>query len=883
MKNIITIVLLFVIVNAVMAGGSKPGVLSKLNIQRSTEKIKIDGLLEEDAWKSAGVTDFFQKDPNQGKPATEKTEVWLTYDDDAIYIAAKCYDSNPDSILANLARRDYNAISDAFYIYLDTFNDKQTGFYFAITPAGQLKDGILENDVYTNDSWDGVWEGNAKIVEDGWTVEMRVPYSQLRFTEKEKYIWGVNFRRDISRKNEFVYLVYTPRDGNGFVSRFPELTGLENLTPPQRFSILPYITGKASYLQHSPGDPFNDGSKYSPNFGVDIKYGLGTSLTLDATINPDFGQVEVDPAVVNLGDTEITFSENRPFFIEGMSIFRFGNRGANKSSWDNSPSLFYSRRIGRAPQGSLPSNDYADVTSATHILGAGKISGRIFNNWKFGTVQALTKREFAEIQLNNIRSEVEVEPLTYYGVAIAQKDFNAGRQGIGILATYTNRFFNEAQLKSNINSNALVAGVDGWTFLDDEKDFVLTGWSAVSNINGTKERMIQLQRSSVHYFQQPGTNLKVDSNATSLSGYAGRLFLNKQSSAGGWWGNASLTVISPGFNTNDLGYMSRANSMRWHAQFVKAWTTPNEIYRRISIGDGISQTFDYNGNLTSFTNGFWGSATFANYWALDFWFDYGAESINNRRTRGGPLTLNPVSRTLQLSLYSNGNKPVSFSMNFNTTSNVSSYNYLALTINIKPTTNLSVSFGSRLSKLKEVAQWVGSYADPTANLTYGRRYVFGTMDQTEISGNIRLDWIVTPTLSLQLYLQPLISSGRYTDIKQLDRERSFDFTNYGKKGSSINKITSSHGSVSYQLDADGSGPSPLYKVGNPDYSYTSLRGNAVLRWEYMPGSTIYLVWTQSRAGFENNGDFEFGRSFDNLLTSRPDNIFMIKVNYWIGK
>ena len=875
--------LFFFLVFSISIVAQTPPFISRLSIQRSTEPISIDGNLTEGIWKTPGITGFYQKDPNQGQPATEKTEVWLTYDDDAIYVAAHCYDSNPDSILANLARRDYGTISDNFYLYLDPFNDKQTGFYFAITPAGQLKDGILVSDVSSDGSWDGVWEGNAKITNDGWTLEMRIPYSQLRFTEKDKYTWGINFRRDIRRKNEMAYLVYTPRNENGFVSRFPELSGLEKLNPPQRFSILPYITGKAEYLQHEPGNPFNTGSKYSPTIGVDIKYGLGTNLTLDATINPDFGQVEVDPAVVNLSDNEIYFSENRPFFIEGMSIFRFGNGGANRSSWDSSPTLFYSRRIGRSPQGSVPNNDYADIPTGANILGAGKISGRIFNDWKFGTIQAVTQRAFADIQLNNVKSEAEVEPLTYYGIARAQKDFDAGKQGLGFIATYTNRFFSDENLKSNINDNAIVGGIDGWTFFDEKKDYVLTGWLSASNITGNQTRMIQLQRSSVHYFQRPDSKLSVDSSATSLSGYAGRVFFNKQSSEGGWWGNASFMFISPGYNSNDLGYQSRANFIRWHAQYVKVWNTPNEIYRSLMIGDGVSQTFDYDGNLTSFNNGFWGSVYFANYWGADFWFDYSPSTINNRRTRGGPLTLNPASRSLDFSFYSNENKPVSFSMHYSGYSDISTFNHVGGDISIKPTTSLSISFGTCVSMLNEKAQWVGSYADATANQTYGRRYIFGNMDQTEISTNIRLDWTLTPTLSLQLYIQPLISSGSYSDLKQLERSRSLDFIKYGDGNSTITKTISSNGNITYDLDADGNGPSPKHTIGNPDFNYTSLRGNAVLRWEYLPGSTIYLVWTQSRSGFEPNGDFQFDRSFDNMMSARPDNIFMIKMTYWFGK
>jgi hypothetical protein len=867
----------------VIDSAKTPEFIKRLKIQRITGKIEIDGILNEEIWKSPGITAFFQQDPNQGKPASEKTEVWMAYDDDAIYIAAKLYDSHPDSILSNLSRRDYSTVADAFVVYLDPFYDKRTGFYFGITASGVLKDGILYNDSWSDSSWDGVWEGTAKIDADGWALEMRIPFSQLRFVQQTGYAWGINFSRYICRKEETSYLVYTPRNKSGFVSRFPGLDGLEKINPPQRFSILPYVTGKAEYLQHSPGDPFNSGSKYTPGIGVDFKYGIGTNLTLDATINPDFGQVEVDPAVVNLSDNETSYSENRPFFIEGTNIFSFGNGGANRGSYFgfNSPSLFYSRRIGRAPQGSLPDNDYADFPTGTHILGAGKITGRILDDWKFGTVQALTKREYADIQLNGAKSETEIEPLTYYGIARAQKDFNSGMQGLGLITTYTHRFFSDERLRSEINSDALVSGIDGWTFLDKDKEYVLTGWFVLSNVYGNKERIIQLQQSSMHYFQRPDGSVKVDSNATSMTGYAGRLFLNKQS--GTWWMNASFGVISPKFNTNDLGIFYRGDMINWHLQYVKTWNTPTDLYRNMGIGNCIYQTFDYAGNTTTAGNYLWSYITFSNYYEIDLSFDYEPEYYNNRKTRGGPQTLEPLSRNWNLSASSNTNKPVSVSLYYNLGSSVGRYDNIGASLILQPSTNLSIQIGPSLYKTNEPAQWVGSYNDPSATQTYGRRYVFAKLNQTEVSANIRFDWVLSPTLSFQVYIQPLISTGQYTNMKMLAKSRSYDFSSYGENGSTVNKKFYADGSFTYELDVDGSGTSPVYTVENPDFNVISLRGNAVLRWEYMPGSTLYFVWTQSRYSYNQNGEFEFNRSFSNLSSIRPDNIFMVKLTYWLGK
>jgi hypothetical protein len=486
---------------AALSSGSTDSV-SVQNIQvhavRSSEYIVVDGILSEFVWQSPNaVTSFYQRDPNEGARASERTEVRVAYDDEAIYVGARMYDIAPDSIIARLGRRDSRNNSDELDVYIDPYHDRRSGFYFGVNAAGTLLDGALYNDDWNDDSWDGVWEGKARIDEKGWTVEMRIPFSQLRFTREASYVWGINFERDIGRKNERSFVVFTPKNGSGFVSRFPELVDIARIEASRRLEVLPYFTTKAEYTGHAQGDPFNSGSKYLPGTGADIKIGLGSNLTLDATVNPDFGQVEVDPAVVNLSDAETFFQEKRPFFIEGANTFQFGRGGSNNywsfNWWE--PNLFYSRRIGRAPQGSLPSYDYADLPIGTHILGAAKLSGRV-DGWNVGAIQALTAREFADLQVSSVRSQVEVEPLSYYGVARLQRDLNDGRQGLGAISTLAVRSFREKSLQDEINSSAMVTGLDGWTFLDSDKTFVLTGWTALSRVAGSQARMISLQESS---------------------------------------------------------------------------------------------------------------------------------------------------------------------------------------------------------------------------------------------------------------------------------------------------------------------------------------------------------------------------------------------------
>ncbi|MDP4174281.1 MAG: DUF5916 domain-containing protein [Bacteroidota bacterium] len=861
--------------------------ISHVEAFRTEEKITIDAILSEAVWKGPGCTGFIQQDPIEGCKPSQRSEVWIRYDDEAIYFAARYYDTNPDSIFARLVRRDYiwGDPSDGCVLYLDSYGDKTNGYFFYVSAAGALADGLIENDLkQPNDlTWDAVWDGAARIDSEGWTVEMKIPYSQLRFKDGSSQNWGVNVERFISRAAETDMLAFTPRNESGFTSRFPELKGLQSIKPPRRLEIMPYITGKAEYIGNDTNDPFNPGHKYLPGAGLDIRAGIGRSLTLNATINPDFGQVEVDPAVVNLTDVESSYEEKRPFFTEGVTIFRFGRGGINDNITFNwtSPNIFYSRRIGRAPQGNLPQYDYADVPSGTHILGAAKLSGKISNDWRIGTIHAITKREFAQIDLSGERSSIEIEPLSYYGVLRAQRDYNFGRQGLGAFATFTNRFFNDRELQNSINKDALVAAMDGWTNLDKEGTFVLNAWAAVSRVSGSENRMISLQRGSGHYFQRPDASyLKVDSSATSMTGYAGRIVVNKN--RGPVVFNAALGLMSPEFEINDLGFNLYSDLINAHLYTGYRWNTPTSIYQNAGIFLAAFTSYDFGGNRTA--QGYYtaGSLTFPNLYGISISNIYYPETYNNRRTRGGPLTLNPVSRYTKASLYTDSRlwMVLNLSGYARTGEDADSYS-ASTTLEIKVTPTLTVQFGPTYTKDDFGAQWVTSYADLSAKNTYSRRYVFAHLDQTTLSMDTRADWIISPKLSMQLYLQPLISTGKYSFFKELRRSKTYEFLKYGEEGSSLITKTNGTGELTYTFDADGQGPAVSKTIDNPDFRYLSLRGSAVLRWEYMPGSTIYLVWTQSRQDYSYNGDFDFGQSMNTIFDVHPDNIFMVKISYWL--
>ncbi len=866
----------------------------EIHAVKISQPIKVDGKLNESVWSSMRpISEFVQRDPNQGEAPTEKTEVWIGYDDNALYIAARLYDSHPDSIMKVLSRRDNISTSDWFIVFIDPYHDKRSGNYFAIGPSGMLGDGVLFNDDWDNSDWDGVWEGKANIDETGWTVEMRIPFSQLKFHEQQEQIWGIDFRRDIGRKNEQDYITYTPRMQSGFVSRFHELVGIEGVKPSNQAEFLPFTTTKAEYTHPSVGNPFNSGSRYHPDFGADLRYGLNGNLVLNATVNPDFGQVEVDPAVVNLTDVESFFQEKRPFFVEGANIFTMFGQGGGNNYWNFNypqPTFFYSRRIGRSPHGNdtLDNVDYVDMPIATRILGAAKITGKLSDSWNVGTVHAVTSRMIAPFQINGTRSEAEIEPSAYYGIARVQKEFPDGRQGIGFMGTLARRSFSlndiGSRLENFINRSAVFAGIDGWTFLDEDKMWVITGYSAMSHVNGSKERITNLQTNSVHYFQRPDASyLKVDSNATSLTGFTGRAYLIKQK--GNSYVNASFGIIDPKFEINDLGFLSRTNVINMHGGGGYVWSEPEGIFRTREIGGGVGQSYDFGGNLIHRVVVEWLFAKFTNYYSINLNFAQNPSTAYNiRRTRGGPITLNPKGWEADLMFNTDDRKEVFVNGYANTYfSSITNFVNYGAAIQFRPSSSVTFSIGPDLTLDQEKLQWVDRYNDAVATSTFGSRYVFGEMNQKTISANIRLNWTFSPKISLQLFAQPLISSGAFTNLKMLARSRSDEYVAFRQNGTTINKVVdpSSH-DVRYTVDGDGVGPATSHTLNNPDFNFKSLRGNAVLRWEYLPGSTIYFVWTQSRSDNEGDGEFRFNHSLYRLGNSRPDNIFLIKMSYYFN-
>jgi len=846
-------------------------------------KLNLDGNLNEPIWKNLPVADFTQRDPNEGQKATEKTEVWVAYDNENIYVAARLHDSQPHSIDASIARRDSRFDSDWFIFYVDPYNDKKTGYYFAVNAGGSLVDGVLFNDSWNDDSWDGVWDAKTSVDDEGWIVKMKIPFSQLRFNPAQEMSWGVNFERDIKRNKEIDYYVMVPKKESGFVSRFARLEGLVGIQQKQRVEILPYAVQKFQSLVHDLGDPFYKSKQYKTTIGGDVKIGVGGTLTLDATFNPDFGQVEVDPAVINLSAFESYFNEKRPFFIEGSNTFYYGYGvgGANNTwgfnfSW---PEIFYSRRIGRSPHAGIESADFVSSPGVTSIIGAAKLTGKLNATTSIGAISAFTERTYGSFSKNGIIGSQEVEPLTHYGVFRTKKEINDGNQGLGLVFTTVNRNLDNDILKNSLSQNAFTYGIDGWTFLDEKKEYVLNGAFSGSYVNGTKEYLIQLQEQPYRYFQRPDANFaRLDSNKTSLSGYYGRLMLNKQN--GNFYINSSVGVVSPGYEFNDLGFQWMADRINEHLVLGYRWFDPDSLFRGkyIYLAQATSRNFD--GNVIS--NFVWwnGGVDFLNYWGIQFIGNYSPDTYTFDGTRGGPLAKNPGGYALNLYAYSDSRKDVvvNFYPSFYKNHIGSEDIYVGFDVTWKPNSQINFSIGPSYDHNENHSQWVGNFIDPTATNMYGSRYVFALIHQRTLSMNIRLNWTFSPTLSLQLFMQPFFAMGNYTNFKELAEPRTYDLTEYGTSGSTISYDANNN---LYNVDPDGNGPAQAFTFSNPNFNYKSLRGTAVLRWEVLPGSIFYFVWSHNQTNFENPGDFSLSRDFKNLWNTQGDNIFLVKFSYWL--
>ena len=862
---------------------------------RTAQPIVIDGLLDELVWMTApAITEFLQTIPDEGQPVSEQTEVRLLYDDDYIYVGAWLWDEG--EVLNRMDRRD-SAVPDAdfFAVVFDSYHDHRTAYRFGTWPSGVKKDQIMTagGGLGGDTSWDPVWDLETTITDEGWFVEMRIPFSQLRYRANEVQNWGFQVERKIRRRGEDAAWAFTPRNQPRGVARYGHLDGVEGIGQGKRLELLPYVTGRAEYLQVPRSEaagfdnPFRSGSDFFGNAGLDLKYRLGTNLTLDATVNPDFGQVELDPAVINLTAFETRFEEKRPFFVEGAEIFRFGDPGGRPGG--SEVQLLYSRRIGGTPQGLLPGGAaYMDVPGSTTILGAMKLSGKTASGWSIGVLDAVTDRVRAPwVDVDGVRGETAVAPRANYMAARLRRDIRQGTGSFGVVATSVNRALGTEALEARLRSSAYSIGVDGRIEWNSQK-WMLAGKLSGSSVNGSTDAIARAQESSARYMDRPdATHLQFDPSATSLNGLYGKLDLVKQ--AGTWQGNLGVTAISPGYEVNDLGFQSWADRIELRSSFGYEQPTAGRHFRTLSVSAGTTGRLNFGGEALAAETSLSLRAQHVSFNQFNARIARQFGVWNDRLTRGGPLTRQPAGYSGSVGFNTDRRKvwqlQAGFSLGEDDEGGWTRGGNLTLGVRFWESYELEV--GPNVSRTRTSAQYVTTVSDPAATQTFGRRYVFAPLDQTTVGVETRLNVTFTPDLTFELYAQPFVSSGNYSGLMEFAAPRSFDFLRYGKDLGTVTR--SSDGG--FTVDPDGTGSS-IFQVSALDFNFRSLLGNAVLRWEWRPGSTLFLVWQQTRSQElvrtgggrleDDVGEFKLGRDTRALFGLKPDNVVMLKVTYWLN-
>ena len=843
--------------------------------------IHIDGHLDDAAWANATPVDHFtQRQPEEGKPCSERTEVRAVIGDDALFIGARLWDKDAKKIRSRLVRRDDDLQSDYLAVLIDAYHDHSTAVLFRVSPSGSINDASIAANGNQDFSWDPVWQAAASIDSLGWTAELEIPLSQLHYNTSGDAVWGIQVRRWINRRQELSEFSFTPLKENSSVARYGHLTGIGSVQAGRHLEMLPYATMRSEHLTTDPGNPFRDGSENFPAAGVDLKYGLTSNLTLNATVNPDFGEVEVDPAVVNLSAFETFYPEKRPFFVEGANVFRFGDMESFNNF--NTTIPFHGRRVGREPQRSLDSDIYRFVDAPVHttIAGAAKLTGKTRNGWTMGFLDAVTPEERADyVDTTGAQLKTPVEPLTNYFVGRVRRDYRHGNTQVGGIFTSVRRDLADPALDSQLRKTAWTGGVDlnhYWASRKWSLDAMFLG----SRVEGSADAIASTQQSSARYFQRPdATHLDYDPTRTSLTGHADQVSINK---IAGKHGEGSLTYQewSPGFEINDLGFQNAADSRGLSSLAMYKESTPHKVVRNWDSFVFANWSWNYGGDRTYVEYAGVAEGTFSNYWYGSVRGEWYPGSLDDRLTRGGPLSRVPPGGAFKMGITTDSRHSTTLSLNGALVWDAAGGHLrtLSASLSTRPTTNLRVLFEPSVRKLLDHAQYVTTEDDPTAIETYGARYVFASLHQDQLALDTRVEWTFSPKLSFQLYVQPLIVSGDYTRFKELRAPRQFEFDIYGKQQGTVG--SDSTGAV--VVDPDAGGPAPAFSFSNPDFNFRSFRGNAVLRWEYRPGSALFLVWQQGREATAPVGDFEFHRDWNALFDINPENVIAVKATYWLA-
>ncbi len=840
-------------------------------VRAATGTPEVDGRLDDAAWAEARwIGDFTQKEPTQGAPPSVSTEVAFIYDDEALYVGARMAGNDAYSLSAPMTRKDDMAGgSDRLIVSLDTYHDGRTAYSFAVTAAGVRIDWYHPGDHESNHdhTFEPIWTARTGREGSGWTAEMRIPFSQLRFSGAPEQVWGVNVHRTIPGLDEEQYWVVVPRDEVGWSSRFGELVGIRDIGSTRRMELVPYVASEVTRTSDAlieAGDPFTEITDGTVRAGLDFKMGLGPNLTLTATVNPDFGQVEADPAEVNLSAFETIFPERRPFFTEGQQNLQA-----------NGPPYYYSRRIGAAPH-LFAGGDFRDAPATSSILGAAKVTGQLPGGWTLGALTAYTDDESArvyDLEADAFR-EVDVEPATLYGAARLQKQFGPNASTVGFTMTAVDRSLDEGTpLGSILADRAFAGGVD-WNRRFRGGMYELLGHVGYSHVTGDSAAITRIQRSSGHYFQRPDQDhVELDPSATSLSGWSAALRGGKRS--GTWQWNSGLWGDTEGFEINDLGQYGRADDIAQWVNVSYNVTTPGERFRRWNVGMFENAYFN-NGLIHRDQN----LGIFTNYTLKNFYhgfFEHGRhlDALSDVATRGGPLMKQEGRWWVAGGIFSSANQPSGwgFRAMFGG-DDLGGWNWrIDPEARWQPSDRIRLSVTPRYVRRQDSRQYVGTF-EGGSDATFGQRYVFGWIDRSEIATPVRLNYLFSPDISLELYAEPFAASGRYFDLGELAAARSSDLRTYGlAEGTAIERDS---GGAHTVTDGDAT-----FQIANRDFDVLSFRSNLVLRWEWRPGSSLFVVWQQNRSEAAADGRLVGGGELLDAFSAEGQNVLAVKFSYWL--
>ena len=834
---------------------------------------KIDGLINDKAWELVKWSgNYVEWSPEENTAPTEQSQLKILYDDKNIFVAFRCFDKDPAGIVKRLSRRD-GFDGDWVEINIASLGDERTAYSFTISVSGvKGEEFITNNGAFWDNTWNPIWYAKTHIDEAGWTAEIRIPFSQLRFNKDAEQVWGIQSTRRYFRKEERSVWQRSPQSAAGWVSSFGELHGLKNLQPQRQLELQPYLVGALETYEAETGNPFRDGRDNRLSVGLDGKIGITNDVTLDFTVNPDFGQVEADPSAIALDGFQIFFPEQRPFFIENKNIFdyRFSSSVQNNRTFgfDN---LFYSRRIGRAPQGfpNIQSTEYSEQRNITTILGAAKLSGKTKTGWSIGILETLTQNEKITITDGVSERKESVEPLTNYFVSRIQKDFNQNNTFIGGIFTATNR--NLAPNLNFLHQSAYTGGLD-FTHQWKNRAYYVNGNFVFSNVNGSVEAINRTQRSITHLFQREGaTHIQLSENKTALTGTGGRLQIGKAS--GNWRFQTGGTWRSPELELNDLGFQLRADDIRHYGWLSYRTTQPLKKLRSWLANYNHVAAFDFGGNLNELLVN-------ANTWInlknnawINFFTNIKLVNFSNYLLRGGPRIKLPSEFSIGGFINSDTRKKLRFGTNYTFTwMPKNALNRLSLGGNItyQPTNALQVALFPNYSTVNDKLQYVIT----TSSNGY-TRYIIAEIEQKTLSFPLRIDYILTPNLSIQYWGQPFISRGRYSNFKYITNPTAAKFEDRFALLSDAQQATE-NGNYSIDENLDGVVDYSFY---DPNFSFVQWRSNAVLRWEYIPGSELFLVWSQDISQFANPEDGLFTGLESGIIDTKPRNIFLIKATY----